>query len=90
MSALASVVPDTAELSSNEIADSGLEVGPGDRAEDRMICTFGPCNAALGILIGAGAVFLWDTGGEGDWKIWIISKSVEDTGLVDSQRDVLH
>lgn len=63
MSALASVVPETAEASSAEYWESGRESFrdeglPPDTPEDLMIWTFGACIAEFGILMGAGAGFL--------------------------------
>lgn len=54
-SARASVVPEIADDSGDEICEVGRE-----GSVERTSCTFGPCRAAFGILIGVGAGFLQD------------------------------
>lgn len=56
--ARARVVPDIAEDSGDEIWEVGREA-----SLERTNCTFGPCKAAFGILIGVGAGFLQNGGG---------------------------
>lgn len=63
MSARARVVPEIADDSAEDIWDVGR-----DGSAERTSCTFGPCNAGFGIVIGDGAAFFKYASDEYRWR----------------------